>query len=211
MSLKLGKSFDRSYKLRLPFLNGYYNIEVFLNKKSTFLLFGVDSDTKYDSQAMQINMFKNLESSKFCETFIDLHNYRSSTLDILNQYKAISSDYFHEVSFLLNETINLSKVEIDENKSVFDCLNIYGFTMNNYYNEFIFLITERHNIIKKLNKKIVRTSGIQIASNQSLKFLNEYHQDHLNSGKEGVKKNIFSSNEISKFIRYMRDENGSKS
>lgn len=197
MSLKLGKSFDRSYKLRLPFMNGYYNVEVFLNKKSTFLLFGVDGDSKKDdNQAMQINMFKNLESSKFCETFLELHNYRSSTLDILNQYKAIRSDYFHEVSFLLNETINLSKVDIDENKTVFDCLNIYGFTMNNYYNEYIFLITERHNIVKKLNKKMVRTSGIQIASNQSLKFLNEYHQDHISAGKIGMEKIVSPSKEI---------------
>ncbi len=196
MSLKLGKSFDRSYKLRLPFMNGFYNVEIFLNKKSTFLLFGVESDSKVDTQAMQVNMFKNLESSKFCETFIDLHNYRKSTLDIVNQYKGIKSDYFHEVSFILNETINLSKVDIDEDKSVFDCLNLYGFTLNHFYNEFIFIITERHNIIKKLGKKIVRTSGIQIASNQSLKMLNDYHQDHLTSGKIGIESNILPPKEV---------------
>jgi len=103
MSLKLGKSFDRNYNLRLPFLNGYYDIGVFFNKRSTFLLFSVDSSLGVDGQGVKVNMFKNLESSKFCETFLELHNYRKSSLDILNQFKCIKPEYYHEVSFILNE------------------------------------------------------------------------------------------------------------
>ena len=102
MGLNLGKSFDRSYNIRLPFMNGYYDIGIFFNRKSTFLLFSVDS-VGNDGQGAKINMFKNLESAKFCETFLDLHNYRKNTLDILNQFKAIKPEYFHEVSFIMNE------------------------------------------------------------------------------------------------------------
>lgn len=186
MGLKLGKSFDRNYNLRLPFLNGYYDIGIFFNKKSTFLLFSVDHGGEHDDQGVIVNMFKNLESSKFSETFLELHNYRKNTLDILNQFKAIKADYFHEVSFILNETLTLSKVEIDEDRTLFDCLNIYGFTLNSYLNEFIYIITERQNIVKKLNRKIVRTSGIQIATSSALKMLNEYHQESLTSGRAGT-------------------------
>ena len=84
MSLKLGKSFNRSYNLRVPILDGYYNIGLFFDKKSTFLLFRVDPDFSHGKfeRNVKINMFKNLEQSKFCETFIDLHNYRKNTLDI---------------------------------------------------------------------------------------------------------------------------------
>ncbi len=151
MALKLGKSFDRNYNLRLPFLNSHYDIGVFFNKKSTFLLFSVEPGLRgsdVDGHGVKVNMFKNLESSKFCEAFLELH---------------IKSEYYHEISFILNETINVAKVEIYEDKTLFDCLNIYGFTLNSYLNEFIFIITERHSIVKKLNRKIVRTSGIQIA------------------------------------------------
>lgn len=190
MSLKLGKSFDRNYNLRLPFLNGYYNTGVFFNKRSTFLLFSVESSSGLDGQGVKVNMFKNLESSKFCETFVELHNYRKSSLDILNQFKCIKPEYYHEVSFILNETINLSKVEIDEDKTIFDCLNIYGLTLNSYINEFIFIITERQNVVKKFNKKIVRTSGIQIATSQAISMLNEYHEESLTSGKAGFEKRV---------------------
>lgn len=194
MSLKLGKSFDRSYGIRLPFLNGYYDIGIFFNKKSTFLLFSVDQSLKdIEISGVKVNMFKNIESSKFCETFLELHNYRKETLDILNQFKCIRPEYHHELSFLANETINLAKIDIDEDRSVFDCLNIYAFTLNAYVNEFIFVLAERQNIVKMLNRKMVRTSGLQIATSRSIAMLNDYHKERLISGKEGLEARYPSS------------------
>jgi hypothetical protein len=185
MSLKLGKQFDRNYNIRMPFLRGFYDIGIFYNKKSTFLLFSVEQGLRGFGEGAKVNMFKNLESSKFCETFLELHNYRKSTLDILNQFKCIKPEYYHEVSFLINESIVLSKVEIND-RELFDCLNIYGFTLNTYMNEFIFLLTERQNIVKKFSRKIVRTSGLQIATSQALNMMNDYHAESLVSGKAGL-------------------------
>jgi len=191
MSLKLGKSFNRSYNLRIPILDGYYNIGMFFDKKSTFLLFRVDPDFTHSTfqRNIKINMFKNLEQSKFCETFVDLHNYRKNTLDISNQYDKIKDDYTHDISMVLNESIVLSKVELYD-KDVYDTLNIYGFSMNSYVDEFLFIITERHNVLKRLGKKIVRTSGLQIATTPALDLLDEYHterQTTTNAGREGFR------------------------
>ncbi|MHA1815140.1 MAG: hypothetical protein ACTSX1_03985 [Candidatus Heimdallarchaeaceae archaeon] len=202
MGLKLGKSFDRNYNIRLPFLNGFYDIGIYFNKRSTFLLFSVDSGTRSSgSEGVKINMFKNIESSKFCETFLELHNFRKSTLDILNQFKCIKPEYYHEVSFVMNETLNLSKVEVDEDKTLFDCLNIYGFTLNSYQNEFIFLITERQNIVKKLNRKIVRTSGIQIGTSQAINMLSDYHDESMVAGKAGYEHVVPLDSSVRKIIK----------
>lgn len=179
MSLKLGKSFNRNYSMRIPILDGHYNIGIFFDRKSTFLLFRVDPDFSSSTSLkhnVKINMFKNLESSKFCETFINLHNYRKDTLDISNQFDKINDNYTHDISFILNESITLSKVQLHD-KEVFDTLHIYGFTMNSYIEEYAFIITERHNVLKRLGKKIVRTSGLQIATTPALDFLNEYHRE----------------------------------
>jgi len=183
MSLKLGKQFDRNYVLRIPFQRGFYDIGIFFNKNSTFLLFSIEGAR---GQGAKINMFKNLEASKFCETFLELHNYRKNTLDILNQFKAIKPEYYHEVSFILNESINLGKIEIEDGRELFDCLNIYGFTLNSYTNEFAFILTERQNVVKRFGKKIVRTSGLQIATGQSMNMLNDYHAESLVAGREGM-------------------------
>ena len=179
MSLKLGKSFNRNYTIQIPILGGFYNIGIYFDKKSTFLLFKVDSDFTNDTfqHNVKINMYKNLEASKFCETFIELHNYRSKTLDISHQFKKINDNYTHDISFILNESITLSKINID-NREIFDTLNIYILTMNSFRNEFAFIITERHNILKRIGKKIVRTSGLQIATTPALDMLDDYHKEH---------------------------------
>lgn len=199
MALELGKSFNRSYNLRLPFLDNFYNIGIFFNKNTNFLLFSVDSAGYSPSlSSVKINMFKNLESSKFCETFIKLHNFKKNTLDILNQFSGISSDYQGDVSFILNESITLAKIEVND-KKLLDTLNIYGFTLNSYYNEYIFIITERHNIIKKLGKKIVRTSGIQIGTKNSIQLVNDFHQEKLSgAGNKALEVPDIDINKITK-------------
>lgn len=186
MSLILGKSFNRNYNLRIPFMKGFYNIGIFFDKKSTFLLFSVDPDFSKSEEyerSIKINMFKNLEASKFCETFLKLHNYRKNTLDIQNQFEKIKDQYTHDISFVFNETITLAKIDLEDKRTVYDSLNIYGFSINSYIEEFLFLVTERHNVLKRLKKKIVRTSGLQISTKPALSILDEYHEESMTSGK----------------------------
>lgn len=187
MTLSLGKLFDRNYNMRIPFLDGYYNIGTFFNKRSTNLLFSVEPQFENInvSHGIKINMFKNLTSSKFVETFLNLHNFRKNTLDITNQFQNIKDDYSYEISFILNETLKLSKVDVD-GKDLYDVLNLYGFTITSYSNEFVFIIAERQNILKKLGKKIVRTTGIQISTSAALGLLNDFAQESRFSGKEGL-------------------------
>ena len=183
--LTLGKSFNRCYNLRLPFLDGFYNVGIYFNNRSSFLLFSIDPDfqkSKGLEHSVKINMFKNLESSRFCETFLNLHNYRKSTLDIVNQFESVKPEYYSDINFILNETITLSKYEIND-KDVFDVLMLYGFTISNYSNEFIFLLCERQNIIKKVGRKVVRTSGVQIATSPAIGVLNEFYEESKVAGK----------------------------
>jgi len=155
MSLRLGKMLDRNYQLRLPFLDGHYNIGLFFNKSSPFLLFSIDSDfssTTIDRPNVKINMYKSLIVSKFCETFLVLHNYKNDKLDIVNQFENLKDEYFHDVNMFLNERVTLLKYEVDD-KFLYDLLNIYTFTLNSYIGEFIFVIAERQFINKKIIEK----------------------------------------------------------
>jgi len=198
MGLQLGRQFDRNYTIRLPFLDGHYNIGLFYNKRTSFLLFRVDpefTNKKNIDHSTKISMFKNLESSMFCETFLKLHSYRKSTLDISNQFQEIKPEYHFDISFMLNETINLSRVEV-EDRVLYDTLTVYGLTLTTFPSEFIFLIAERQNIIKRLNKKVVRTTGIQISTAASLNLVNEFHEESKNSGQEGMVPPIINTTKI---------------
>ncbi len=200
MSLQLGKSFNRNYKIRLPFLDGFYDVGLFYNNKSSFLLFSVDSDftqskSKDLKRSIKVAMFKNIESSKFCETFLNLHSYRNQSLDIINQFKEIKPEYTNDVNFLFNESVTMSKIVVD-NSSFYDSLNLYCFTLSAYMNEYVFLIAERQNIISKLQKKVVRSSAIQIATSSSIDLIDEFNNESRDSKIKDVTKRAISDEVI---------------
>ncbi len=186
MGLTLGKAFDRTYQMRIPFLGGFYKLGIFFSKNSSFLLFDILPDFSEATElkkSIKINMFKNLEASRFCETFFTLHSYRKQNLDIVNQFEAVKPEYQSYISMFLNETITLSKIKVNDS-DIFDLLTIYGFTITAYSNEFIFLVAERQNIVKRLKKKVVRSTGIQISTAPALQMLNEFYEDSM-KGHEG--------------------------
>jgi hypothetical protein len=187
MSLVLGKSLNRNYNLRLPFLDGFYNIGLFYNTRSPFLLFSVDPDISFSElkHSVKVNMFKNVESSRFVETFLNLHNYKSYNLDIINQFKEIKPDYTNDVNFMLNENLVISKVQVEDN-TYLDQLVLYGLTLTSYSTEMIFLIAERQNIVAKLRKKVVRTSAIQISTLGAMNMVDEYFEELKNIQKKEV-------------------------
>jgi hypothetical protein len=197
MSLVLGRSFNRNYNLRLPFGDGFYHVGIFYNTRSAFLLFSVDSDISSSEfkHSVKINMFKNVESSRFSETFLNLHNYKSYNLDIINQFKDIKPDYVNDINFILNENLIISKIQIEDN-TFLDQLILYGFTLSSYNTEMIFIIAERQNIVSKLRKKVVRSSAIQIATGGAISMVDEYFEEFRNRQKN--KKEIIS-NEVINF------------
>jgi len=203
MGLELGRTFDRSYNMRISFSDGFFNLGVFFSKRSPFVLFRIDPDfrTSKHESSVKINMFKSLDASKFCETFINLHNFRKNTLDILNQFHSIKNQYSDDVSFIFNETLNVAKIESDD-KTFYDVLTVYGFTLTSFSNDFVFVIAERQNIIKKLSKKIVRTTGLQIATAPALSLLDEFYNEAKTCGKEGLEQKTLSG------IIKLGDENG---
>lgn len=188
MALTLGKQFDRNYNLRIPFLNSFYNIYIYFNKKSPLVLYNIDNDDKSSmDKHVNIKMFKNLTGSTFCETFLNLHDYKKTNLDIVNQFHEVKSEFTSDVLFICNESINLSKIQVDD-RTLFDTITIYGFTVSSYLNEYCFIITERQHINQKLNKKIVRTTGIQFGSNESIEYIKEINNKIKEEGILGINK-----------------------
>lgn len=198
MSLTLGKQFDRNYNLRIPFLNTFYNIYVYFSKKSPLVLYNIDQDSKSEiDKSVSIRMFKNLTGSVFCDTFLNLHDYRKNNLDIVNQFHDVKSEFSSDILFVCNESINLTKVDVGD-RVLFDTITIYGFTLASYINEYVFVVTERQHINQNLNKKIVRTTGIELGTNESLEFIKDINNRVKNDGVLGINNKEDKSNQTLK-------------
>ena len=178
MSLTLGKLFDRNYNLRVSFLDGFYNIGVFFNRKSDFVLFSTEPSFNNNASnvSTKVNMFKNLEASTFCDTFLKLYTFKNNNLDILNQFHNIKEEFQEDIIFTFNEAITLGKVKVHD-RELYDTITVYGFTMVSAVDEFLFLIAERQNIKPQVGKKKVRTSAMQIATDNSIEIIENYREE----------------------------------
>jgi hypothetical protein len=186
--LRLGKDLDRCYSMRIPFLDGYYKIDIFFNKNNSFLLFGAEQELQNKHALVTLKTYKNIKSSKFIETFLELHNFHSDSLDIVDQYKNINELYINDIQNTINENIVLFKHSDKNNDKIFyDCLVLYGFTFITYPKDFIFLIAERQSISKKLQKKFVRSTAIQIATKKTLELLDQFNEDYFKKEDLGSK------------------------
>ena len=175
MPLELGRSFNREYKLRIPFSETHVDLSVFFNKKSSFLLFRVNPIIERSNVTLgtKVNMFKNLTTSNFVETFFNMNSYKGDNLDIQNQFENIKDEYNDIIVPVLNEHISLSKKKI-RGKEIHDKLLILGFSVVEHIDDFIFIVAERSSINAYIKKKVVRTIGVQIANTTALETLNEY-------------------------------------
>jgi hypothetical protein len=180
-SLRLGKSFNRSYSIRVPLIDQIFDIGIFFSTKSVFVLFSIDLEPSSSfpkpvekAAGYKILTFKNLRSSLFCELFLDLYTYSSLKLDIVNQVKGIKDGYHNEVIRRKFEKIYLNSYEFEsEGKMLDDKIEISLYNLVSFHKEFIFLVCERCFVSKLLGKKIVRTSALQIGSSSSLTYLKE--------------------------------------
>ena len=165
--LTLGSKLNRLYQLHLPFMDDFCEITVLFNKSNSFIGFNVDQQHYIKSRNNDIKcfIFNDLSKSAFAVSFLDIRNFRSRNLDIMNQFNNILPEFKDKIHYESNETIKLSKINIPNGK-LESCLYIYIFRMTDFNNNFLYCLIERQHIDVALDKKIVRTSAIQLSSNE---------------------------------------------
>jgi len=168
--LTFGTKLNRSYSLYLPFTGKYETVTVYFHKGNASLGFkpGHNLQEASKNNLISINTYKDLKKSTFASTFLDIKDFVSENLNIKNQFSNVLEPYKQKIQYLANESIKLSKFELEDGKVLENLLYIYSFTFTDYDNEFLFILAERQHIDTVLNKKFVRTSGIQISTYQCL-------------------------------------------
>lgn len=189
--LTLGSKLNRLYTLYIPFNNSFCEIGVIFNKYNSFIGFNIDSKTYHMAREDKIksNIFQQLNKSAFAMTFLDLRDYQSKNLDIKQQFHNILPQFQSQIQYETNETIKLSKVQTGD-KTFESCIYIYILKFVDYKDDFLFCLAERQHIDVAMNKKIVRTSAVQISTNQCNEDLTSLVEQY---NKEFVKKEDIST------------------
>ena len=166
--LTFGNKLNRAYTLYIPFMDDHCEISIFFNKSNSFVGFNLDQNNYIKSRNGEIKAFTffDLTKSAFATAFLDLRDFRSKNLDIKQQFNNILPDFKDKIHYETNETVKLSKISTAKGK-LESSLFIYVFKFTDLNNDFIYCLTERQHIDVVLDKKIVRTSAIQISTNNA--------------------------------------------
>lgn len=182
--LTLGNKLNRSYSIYLPFMEDHCEISILFNKTNSFIGFNLDQTHYVQSRNGDIKsfLFPELTRSAFATTFLDLKDLRTKNLDIKQQFYNIKSEFKNRIHYETNETIKLTKVVTP--KGDFDStLYIYVFRFTDFGNNFLYTLVERQHIDIVLDKKIVRTAGIQLSSNEAnedlVTMVQSYNQQYI--------------------------------
>ena len=165
--LTLGNKLNRSYSVYLPFGDNYCEITILFNKTNSFIGFNLDQTHYIQSRNGEIKsfLFPELTKSAFATTFLDLRDLKSKNLDIKQQFYNIKGEFKNRIHYETNETVKLTKVATP--KGDFESsLYIYVFRFTDFGNNFLYTLVERQHIDVVLDKKIVRTAGIQLSTNE---------------------------------------------
>lgn len=195
--LTFGSKINRSYTMYLPFKTDHVEVSVMFNKSNTYLGFNTDQ-TLYQmhrNNEIHSQIFKDLRESSFATTFLDLREFKSKNLDIRQQFHNILPQFEDKIQYVANETVKLSKVQT-KNGQFESSLYIFVFNFSDYENDFLFFLVERQHIDIVLDKKLVRTCGLQICTNDVhedlLKMIECYNSDLVKTEKvDDVMKSLF--------------------
>jgi hypothetical protein len=207
--LTFGSKFNRSFGIHLPFRDIYTSTTVFFNKTNTYIGFVTDSKISQmcRNDEVKTQIYKDLKQSSFANTFLDIQNMKTPNLDIRNQFCNVLPKHRQKIQYLGNETIKLAKVEAPNGKTFESCLYVYILGFSDYEGDFLYFLAERQHIDVSINKKLVRTSALQISTTDCLHdmrgmvdFYNGSSEEELNmtpDDNKGVINNILSSTSTS--------------
>lgn len=168
----LGNKLNRMYSIHIPFMNDHCEISLAFNKSNSFIGFNLDQTNYIKSRKNEIHckIYQDLSISAFATSFLDIRNFKSRNLDIKQQFHNILPEYQNQIHYETNETIKLSKIRTK--KGEFEsCLYLYVFRYTDFDDQFIYCVAERQHIDVILDKKIVRTSALQLCSNDKYEDL----------------------------------------
>jgi hypothetical protein len=184
--LTFGNKFNRSYGIYLPFRGTYASTTVFFNKTNTYLGFVIDKRLSQmcSNNEAKTHIYRDLKQSSFASTFLDIQDIKAGNLDIRNQFCNVLPKHRQKIQYIGNETIKLAKVEAPNGKTFESSLYIYILGFSDYEGDFIYVLAERQHIDVSINKKLVRTSAIQISTPDCLDNLRSMVQYHNGQSEE---------------------------
>lgn len=153
------------------------------NRINSPLKFQVDTNCELiKSNKIEISTFRNLSKSKFCEIFLNLESKKDEKIDYQNKLMGLNRYYEKHIFHFLKEKYYFHIPEVK--KPTNNYMLAIGWKIYCYEEEFNFFFFQRRCYNNITRQNTLRTAGLQFATKNGLKALDEYYDHSLNSIKK---------------------------
>lgn len=143
------------------------------DKKSSALQFQLDSNNALvRDRIVQVQMYRNLETCRFCRLFFDMETRTDDSSDYRSKFQGIKPLHARHLIQFLREKYDFQVN--DKGKPSQNYLLVLGWKLQDSDNDLLFYFVQRKCYNDATRTNIVRTAGLQLATERGLKFLEKY-------------------------------------
>lgn len=143
------------------------------DKRSTALQFQLDSDNPLiKKRIVKIQMFRNLETCKFCNLFFNIETLKNDSSDFRGRFVNVNNNFSRYLLQFSKEMYDFQSN--DKGKSSNNYMTVSGWKLHDSDNDLLFYFVQRkcYNDVTKMN--VIRTAGLQIATERGLDILEKF-------------------------------------
>lgn len=177
---------------------------ILFNKQSSALQFSVEthSDSIRNGNILA-SMYRNLDSCKFCQLFFQLQSIKDDRYDYRFKFAGINRIFERDAFRFSKEKLDLQLP--DQKKTSNNYLLVLGWKLYDLGDDLIFYFVQRrcYNNITHLN--ILRTMGLQFATERAISALDKYEERYSNMIRKVPEAEFLKDNDKLKDINLEED------
>ena len=153
---------------------------ILFNKQSSALQFSINTNLDTFKERVSINMYRNLDDCKFCQTFFQLQSIKDERYDYRFKFAGMNRMFERDIFRFSKEKLDLQLPD-SHNKTTNNYLLVLGWKLYDIEDDLIFFFVQRrcYNNISRMN--ILRTMGLQFATDRGVETLDRYSEKLSNS------------------------------
>lgn len=173
--LNLITTLNRSIVISTMFQGLPFAFGIMHHQKTSGLQFQYNLTHEAAKKDIRVNMFRNLETSMFCNVFCKFENVSSDRYDFRSKFSEFNENYSENVITFLKEYYDFQHHPTKSTSKNY--MNVYGWKVHGIEDDLAFYFIQRkcYHPINKVD--IIRTAGLQISTPAGLSGLNNYFKD----------------------------------
>lgn len=174
--IKFQNSFNRCVGFSAYLKNVACNIIIYHHKKTAAMHFQINGDhTRIRNAGISIKLYRDVRKSKFTNIFFVTENVKEDLYDFQNKFGGLKKLYQSQVFHFTKEKYDLRAG--NSNEVAKNYLLVMGWKIFDCEDDLLYYFIQRKSFNSTTKLNVLRTVGIQIATQRGLEVLDRFDQD----------------------------------